>query len=198
MTLGKIVLLNGASSSGKSSLVAALQRTLAEPYLEGGIDKFIFMLPRRYLNRPLWDDVLGLAAEAGPLGHQLVGGMHRAIAALSRSGLNVVADHVLVEPAWVADCARVFDGLPAFLIGVRCPLELLIEREAARKDRTLGQAAAQFERVHRHGMYDMEVDTSEDSAEECAAHIQGYLASGAIPRALPTLAALERGTASAQ
>jgi chloramphenicol 3-O-phosphotransferase len=192
---GTILILNGASSAGKSSIVAALQRGLAAPYLEAGMDKFIFMLPRRYLNRPLWDGILGLAVEAGPFGHQLFTGMHQAIAALSRAGLNVVADHVLVEPAWVADCARLFGDLPAYLIGVRCPLQVLTAREASRKDRTLGQAAAQHEPVHRHGVYDMEVDTNESSADECAAQIISFLATGAEPMALRRLAALDYGRA---
>jgi chloramphenicol 3-O phosphotransferase len=186
---GTILILNGASSSGKSSLVAALQRILDEPFLEAGMDKFIFMLPKRYLDRPLWDDILGSAVEAGSFGHQLFAGMHRAIAVLSRCGLNVIADHVLVEPAWVEDCARVFAKLPAYLIGVRCPLEVLVAREAARKDRTLGQAAAQHDLVHRHGVYDLEVDSSLHTTEYLAAQIRRFLLSGDPPSAFQELAA---------
>ncbi len=143
MTPGMIIILNGASSSGKTSLVRALQKTLDGPYLDAGLDRFLWMLPGRYLDRPLWDDVLGLATEAGATGHRLVLGMHRAIAALARAGNCVIADHVLVESAWLADCAAVFVELPAWLVGVRCPLEVLVERERSRADRTLGQAAAQ-------------------------------------------------------
>lgn len=190
MTLapGTIILLNGASSSGKTTLVRALQQSLDEPYLDAGLDRFLWMLPKRYLDRPLWDDVLGLATEAGTTGHNLVLGMHRAIAALSRAGLNVVADHVLVEPVWVADCTAVLAGLPAWLIGVRCPLPVLVERERARGNRTLGQAAAQHERVHAHGTYGFEVDTSRLSPEACAAAILQKL-NELSPFALRSLAA---------
>lgn len=184
---GTLLVLNGASSAGKTSLLKALQLALAEPYLEAGIDKFIFMLPGRYLNRPLWDDILGLAVSAGAHGHQLFSGMHQAQAALVRAGNNVVADHVLVEPAWVAECAALFADLPAYLIGVRCPLEVLVAREVARADRTLGQAAAMFPLVHAHGVYDLEVDTHAHSTAECAAQIVAYLASGAPPRAFRQL-----------
>jgi chloramphenicol 3-O phosphotransferase len=186
---GTILSLNGASSAGKSSLLTALQLALREPYLEAGMDKFIFMLPARYLNRPLWDDILGLAVSAGAHGHQLFAGMHQAQAALARAGNNVLADHVLVEPAWVAECAALFADLPAYLIGVRCPLEVLEAREQARADRTLGQARAQFARVHAHGEYDLEVDTHTHSPAECAAQIVAYLASGAPPRAWRALRA---------
>lgn len=60
MTHGKIILLNGASSAGKTSIVQALQPILDEAYLEAGIDKFLFMLPTDYLmNAHLWHQVIG-------------------------------------------------------------------------------------------------------------------------------------------
>jgi len=180
---GTVVVLNGASSSGKTTLLQLLQERLEEPYLDAGIDKFIWMLPERWLERPLWDDVLGLATAAGAAGHRLFSGMHHAIAELSRAGNNVLADHVLVEPGWVAECAALFADLPAYLIGVRCPLEVLVERERSRRNRTLGQAAAQHPLVHAHGVYDFEVDTSSLNPQECAEQVAGFLASGDPPRA---------------
>lgn len=175
MTPGKIILLNGTSSSGKSSIVKALQDILEEPYLDVGLDRFIWSLPRRYLDRPLWDEVLGLASEAGPVGQRLVSGMHQSIAALAREGNHIIADHVLVERQWLAECARLLSDLPALFVGVRCPLDVLEQREAARRDRTLGQARAQFHLVHAHGVYDLEVDTSAASAEACALQIKQRL-----------------------
>jgi chloramphenicol 3-O phosphotransferase len=171
MTAGTIIILNGTSSSGKTSLLEALQEKLTEPYLNAGIDKFIWMLPERYLDRPLWDDVLGLATKVGETGQILFSGMHHAIAALSRTGNNVLADHVLVEPAWATECIELFADLPAYLIGLQCPLEILEAREKARKNRTLGQARAQFEIIHKYCSYDLEVDTSIDSPEVCAEKI---------------------------
>jgi chloramphenicol 3-O phosphotransferase len=175
MNNGKIIIINGTSSSGKTSLIHCLQNLLEEPYLEAGIDKFIFMLPERYLERPLWDDVLGLASRAGAAGHVLVKGMHQAIRALSLAGVNVIADHVLVEAAWAEECAMLFADLPAYLIGVQCPLEVLEARERSRKNRTLGQARLQFAIIHKYACYDLEVDTSVLSPLECARQIQSRL-----------------------
>lgn len=185
--LGTIIILNGTSSSGKTTLVKALQAALPEPYLDAGLDRFLWMLPMRYLDRPLWDDVLGLATQAGATGHQLVTGMHRAMAALSRAGLNVVADHVIVEPIWLADAADVLGDLPAYLVGVRCPLEVVEQREKERKDRTLGQARAQFAVMHTHGVYDVEVDTSAYSPADCAAQIVARIHDGRGPQAFKKL-----------
>jgi chloramphenicol 3-O phosphotransferase len=183
MTPGTVILINGTSSSGKTSIVRALQDLLAAPFLEAGIDKFIWMLPPRYLERPLWDDVLGLADHAGEAGHTLVAGMHQAIEGLSRTGNNVIADHVLVEPGWLGDIAYRLFKLPAYFIGVRCPLEVLENRERQRKNRTLGQARLQYDLVHIPGIYDLEVDTSRFTPEECAAQIKTLIDSGQSPYA---------------
>ncbi len=133
-----------------------------------GIDKFIWMLPSRYLDRPLWDEILGKAHRSGPLGLSLFSGMHHAIAAAAQRGNNILADHVFVEKAWVDECANLFAEMNAYLVGVKCPLEVAEQREADRKDRTLGQARLQYDVIHKFATYDLEVDTSLLSAEECA------------------------------
>lgn len=118
---GTIILVNGTSSSGKSSLLKALQTVLPEPFLDAGLDKFLWMLPLRYFAPPLWNDVLGEAVRAGSAGHRLMHGMHHAIAALARSGNNVVADHLLVEPGWLRECEALFKGLPVVFVGPPLP-----------------------------------------------------------------------------
>lgn len=183
MNPGTIIFLNGTSSSGKTTILKSLQQKLDSPFLELGLDKFIWMLPKRYFNQPLWDEVLGKANAAGQLGHQLVFAMHRSIHAAAKTGLNILADHVLVEPDWVRDCASLFHNLNAYLIGVHCDLAILEEREKARKDRTLGQARLQYEKVQTHGIYDLEVDSGKHTAEENVQQIIDFLKTGTPPRA---------------
>jgi len=103
------------------------------------------------------------------------------------AGINVIADHVLVEPDWLRDCAALLAPLPAYLIGLRCPLEVLEQRERQRRDRTLGQARAQHAIVHAHGVYDLELDTSLHTPEECAAQVEAFLRQGRPPQALRAL-----------
>lgn len=172
---GTVIVLNGASSAGKTSLLNAVQATLAEPFLEAGLDKFLWMLPSRYRRAPLWDDVLGQATRGGAVGDRLVRSMHCAIAALARSGSHVVADHVFVEPAWLLHCTEVLQGLPTLFVGVICPLSTLEERERTRTDRTLGQASLQYELVHRGARYDLVIDTSKLAPEEGATLIARHL-----------------------
>lgn len=186
MRFGHIILLNGTSSSGKSTLAKALQTVLPEPYLHIGIDTMVFALPKRYLYPPLWQEVFkytwpaegsdaSLVIEAAPLGHQLMSGLHHTVAALAQTGNNVIVDHVLLDPKWVQECATVLGSFPALFVGVYCPLTVVEERERDRKDRTLGQARAQFDKVHAHGIYDVTVDTSVAMAEECAAQIMARI-----------------------
>jgi chloramphenicol 3-O phosphotransferase len=169
--MSTVIFINGTSSSGKTSLLKALQKKLQEPYLDMGIDKFIWMLPSRYLDRPLWDEVLGKALHAGPVGLTLFSGMHHAIAAAASRGNNVITDHAFVEKAWVDECASLFAGMNAYLIGLYCPLEVLEQREKDRKDRTLGQAKLQFDVIHKYTKYDLELDTSKLTVEECADNV---------------------------
>ena len=175
---GQIIVLNGTSSSGKTSIVHALQDVLAEPYLDVGLDKFIWMLPKRYLVPPLWQEVLGLATEAGPVGQRLISGIHQAVATLSKAGNHVIVDHVLLERPWVTECAHLFSELPALFVGVHCPLHISEQREIARKDRTLGQARAQFPLVHAHTIYDLELNTAAYDAVACARRIKQHLEAG--------------------
>lgn len=184
MNSGKIIILNGTSSSGKSTLLKGLQNRLDKPFLEMGLDKFIWMLPRHYLEQPLWDEVLGKADSAGALGHQLVHVMHRCILEAAKAGINILADHVLVEFDWVQDCANLFHDLNAYLIGVKCDLEVLEKRERERKDRTWGQARLQYEKVHVHGLYDFDVDSGGNTPEENVQLIVDFLNKNIPPRAL--------------
>jgi chloramphenicol 3-O phosphotransferase len=183
---GRIILINGTSSSGKTTLVRSLQAALPDPWLEIGIDRFVFALPKRYLDQPLWSEVFRYVRrdgatdgpfriETGPLGERLVAGMHRTVAALAASGLDVIVDHVLLEPGWLDDCRRLWAAFDVLFVGVRCPLAVIVERERTRRDRTIGQAAAQFDVVHRAGGYDVEVDTSELTPEAAAERLLAAL-----------------------
>jgi len=97
MTAGTIIVLNGTASAGKSSIARAVQQVMAEPYLHLGADMLGAMCPPRYAGGtrvadgfawvPVPDtDPPQTALVAGPYGHRLVEGLHRAVAALSHAG----------------------------------------------------------------------------------------------------------------
>jgi chloramphenicol 3-O phosphotransferase len=186
-----IVLLNGTSSAGKTTLATALQRRLPDPLLAVGIDTVVFALPGRWLNPPGWHEVFrytgegdSLSITAGPLGDRLVAGLHRMVAGLADLGWDVVVDHVLLDPGWVRDAAAALAPYPLLSVGLHCPLDELIRREATRGDRTLGQARAHFATVHAHVGYDVEVDTSLADPDECATVVADAIAAHRGPSRL--------------
>lgn len=84
-------------------------------------------------------------------------------------------DHVLLDGASAADLRCTLAGLDVVLVGVRCPPEVLTRREAARGDRTIGQAVAQLPQVHVHGRYGVDVDTSVLSPQQAAGCVLDHL-----------------------
>jgi chloramphenicol 3-O phosphotransferase len=183
---GRIILINGTSSSGKTTLVRALQNALPELWLEMGIDRFAYALPGRVNGQPTWSLLFPYVRPDGTsdgpfliqttaLGNRFISAMHTSAAALADSGLNVIVDHVVLEPAWVEEMNRLWARFETLFVGVRCPLDVVVERERARTDRTIGQAEAQFDVVHRWMSYDVEVDTSVLTPDEATGRILAAL-----------------------
>lgn len=177
----KLILLNGTTSSGKSSIVKCLREKLSAPYLEMGLDKFLYMLPDQYLKQPLWGQVWGHSKCAGDIGNKLMSGMHQSWKTLIGSGNLVIADHVLIEKNWAQELAELFHDQQAYFIGVHCPLEVAEKREADRKDRTLGSAREQYSIVHQWAEYDLTLDSSITTPEQSAEMIVEFLKSPPPP-----------------
>ena len=178
----QLILLNGTSSAGKSSIVKCLREKLHAPYLEIGLDKYLYMLPDRYLKPPLWEQVWGHSKCAGDLGNKLISGMHHSWLAMINAGNFVIADHVLIEKKWVEEIAHLFHDQTAYFIGVLCPLDIVEKRELERQDRTLGSARTQFPLVHKYAQYDLTIDSSVMTPEQAAEKIIHFLALGAPPK----------------
>ncbi|WP_175779354.1 chloramphenicol phosphotransferase CPT family protein [Burkholderia anthina] len=169
---GPIIVVNGPSSSGKSTLSRCLRDELPEHHLHVEPDAFRNMEPDGY-----WDVDTGLAQVR-------VAALCRAInataATYSRHGQAVIVDHVLSDDAWHYMLEDLV-GFPVFIVGVFCSLEKLIERENMRGNRQIGLAASQFESIHAGRQYDHVVDTSSSSALACAQSIAEWLSSRPVP-----------------
>ena len=113
MTKGKLIVLNGGSSAGKTSLGSALQDALLpETYLLLGIDVFWMALPPKELDL---DRVAAdyyswhmethqhkkhFVIEPGPILDRVMHARYLATAAYLECGLNIIADEVLWKRAW--------------------------------------------------------------------------------------------------
>jgi len=171
MKKGLVIFLNGTSSSGKTTIAKALQDKLEEPFMYVSVDDFFHMYPEKYLNPTNQDEVIILSH----LIPTVVSGLHKCVASLAQSGNNVLVDHVLQENGWLKECVENWKDLDVLFVGVRCPLRIAEQREKERGDRNIGTAQYQFERVHSHGLYDLEVDTSVLDVNECVTRIMALI-----------------------
>jgi chloramphenicol 3-O-phosphotransferase/catechol 2,3-dioxygenase-like lactoylglutathione lyase family enzyme len=191
MGRAKVIVLNGTSSSGKSSIARELQTLLAEPYLHLGVDAFIDMLPARYFgDQPPADEGFRLVKRAdgtdihtGPIAQRLLRGMYDCFTALAAAGNHLIIDHVILDREGLADLVEAVADFEALFVGVRCPLEVLLQRESARPDRAPGMARAQYPVVHAHCIYDLEIDTSLQTPSAAAAQIKRRREDGPAPAA---------------
>lgn len=192
MAAGTIIYLNGTSSSGKTSITRALHEQLEQPYLHCPIDLFEMMISERQIERGVFPELNAIES-----------GFTACIAALASAGNNVIVDDVLCEPFGHPEgqtpmttrellhqrvsALHVFDIL---YVKVYCPLPTVEQREQARGNRTIGLASFQYHRMHHDTPYDVEVDTSLQTPDACAAQILTTLSQTQAPRAFQTMASL--------
>ena len=206
-TPGRIVILNGAPRAGKSSIVKVIQDTFEGVWMNLGVDVFARVVtPKRYqpgvgLRPGPGPGFGGDRPELEPLVPSFYAAMYESIAAHSWLGLNVVSEvghHGAIHRDVLGDCARRLSGLPVLFVGVRCPIEVIMKRRSesppgtyvvASPDEPLPTPVLLWqEEVHKPGIYDLEVDTSRLSAQDCADVIHQRLAEGRPGTAFERLA----------
>jgi chloramphenicol 3-O phosphotransferase len=204
---GRIVILNGPPRSGKSSIVEAIQASFEGTWMNLGVDVHV-----RHMTPPRYRPGIGLRPggerpDLEPLLPRLYAALYESVAAHSRLGLDVVVDighhdGYSVALGILPGCARRLAGLPVLFVGVRCPIETILERrrkgqpgrEGVYEVSGTGEAVPpeilRFqEAVHVPGIYDLELDTSELTPEQCAAAIAERLRAGVLaPSAFDRLA----------
>ena len=164
MDKGRIIFLNGVTSSGKTTIVEALQARKDVFFYVVANDLFQEMIGEEYLRENYWK-YLG----------EVIIMMYHTAKLFSDMGKNVIIDGILVEREGVEPhYARLLDILkdnPLDVVEVYCPLEICRERNIARGDRYESQSEEQAALMAKDIRYSMRVDTSVSSPEECADQI---------------------------
>ncbi len=180
----QVIVLNGGSSSGKSSIARALQEILPGIWLTFGVDTFIDALPGGG-DSPR----AGITYEQG--GTIAFSTEHRALerswytglSAMARAGAHLILDEVLLSGGAGQERMRsTFGEADLIWVGVRCDPVVAASREAQRLDRVEGMARQQALSVHAGVVYDVEVDTTYRSTDECARDLASQLSLDALPR----------------
>jgi chloramphenicol 3-O phosphotransferase len=173
VTPGRVIVLNGPSSAGKTTVAKAFQDIAGQSCLVLSIDQLFASVHRDRIHD--W-----------ALFESLTNALAASAFSFAASGLLVVVDTLFERP----DCRRIFvdasNGQPWLLVGLSCALEVLEEREKHRGDRPHGLARRQSGHVHDGCTYDLMLDTSEGTASGHAARLYAALSaatqSGAVER----------------
>jgi chloramphenicol 3-O phosphotransferase len=178
MTPHQLLILNGASSAGKTILCKKLQDVLKEPYIHLEEDCFVF---NTYHNRFLEGEL------APEIFKKTMVGYYRSLRAFLSAGHNVLADTGFYTPELLNQCIRELKDETVWLVGVYCSTEELERREKARGNRQIGLAREQQTTIHNSVIYDIEVDTSVLSIEACALTIKSKIKELESPKAMTSL-----------
>jgi chloramphenicol 3-O phosphotransferase len=182
----RVVILNGPSSSGKTTLATSFrnQRAAAgEFWFLTGIDDFLAKLPSEWFSvasesGPYAADGVrferterGLEVRVGRTGRDLIRAYQSGVTAAAVAGLNVIVDEVVIDKTSWDDWTTSLAGLGVVWVGVRCSLEVAEQRERSRPERFGGLTRAQHATVHRFARYDFEIDTTSRSEAQVLADL---------------------------
>ena len=197
--MSKIILLNGTSSSGKTSIARSIQYLSNEHWITFGIDTFYAMLPYVLPGRENESfDLVPGENERGPLmtinwkpafksaNSKFFGAMADFTHMLGSRGYNLIIDEVFINSNDSNKRLKSYvDKLvdhTVYFIGVKCDMAILQEREYLRQDRMIGMSNNQFDRVHTGTReYDLTVDTSNASVFDVAKEIITFIENNSKP-----------------
>lgn len=164
MTKGRILFLNGVTSSGKTSIVEALQERDDVFFHVVANDLFQEMVGDKYLRQDYWKYL-----------SEVIIMMYHAAKLFSDMGKNVLIDGILVEREQIhphyQQLLEIMKDSPLDIIEVYCPLEICRQRNIQRGDRYENQSEEQAILMAKDIRYSMKVDTSLFTPEECAEKI---------------------------
>lgn len=168
--MATVVVLNGTSSSGKTTVAKAFQERAPSLFLNVSIDSILYALPAR---------ALACIVEGKPIPgiefRELVASYYACVRTLADRGHDLVIDNAVTARYQAEHLFAALEGHRALFVAVTAPAEVLRERERLRGDRRLGLAADQLATIDTWLTYDLRVDTSVMSADEAAQQIAAVL-----------------------
>ena len=105
--------------------------------------------------------------------YDISGDMCDCASEMLKTAPGVIIDHVITSERIFTQLQEMLGQYPICCVQVTCPLEVLLAREFARKNRCIGSAEASYTYLFPREGYDLTVDTSVLTTEECAEKIYG-------------------------
>lgn len=165
---GKLILLNGPSSAGKTTLSLAIQEQAEVPFIHFSFDHL------RDSNALPMDKIRDGRIDWSKMRPAVFDGFHRCLPALAGAGNNLIVDHIIESADWLADLAALLSSFDVFFVAVHCPPAVLAHRERERGDRRPGEALADYETVHSFSDYDFAVDSTNTSTSNAQAILAAW------------------------
>lgn len=200
---GRIILLNGTSSAGKTTIARMIQQLRPDPIQHIALDQFRDGLPDRFRGLNSADgtpgarglnvvpvhtpEMSGTAIRFGDVGRRMLTGMRHAIAAFAKAGNDAVVDDMQLDPDFLPDYLTALSGISVIFAAIHCDLATLHQRETERPGRFPGTAALHFHSIHTGCIYDVEVDAATTSPRQCAEAILAAERNPPSPRAFDQL-----------
>jgi len=190
---GIIIVLNGPSCSGKTSIQKEFQRIMMpELWVKIGINNlFEQVMPDIIIdtisfwqssNSIRWieksEDAHGnplVTLHVGVEGEKVAYAMNSAIAGYAANGCNVIVDYVAYDKAWLADLEKKCASFKTYYVAVEIALDILEQREKMRGTFPVGYARSHYVGVYGDKKYDLVVKSGEDTVSEIAAQIRSYI-----------------------
>ena len=156
MPKGKIIYLEGVSSSGKTTLARTLQMRLPEPFFLLSGDMFWEMGPNNGIKPIIYENNVIFPKI------DLI--TRNTLKLFSDLGVDFIIDFVPVKGSFV----KILYESPVLYVNVFCPIEELRRRENERENRQIGLAESQLDEMFPQDKYDITVNTFTNTPEECA------------------------------
>ena len=160
MKKGIIVILNGVSSSGKSTLAKIIQDRSAFPFYRLDIDDFILMAPEQFNDYDNKDFSVQ---------YKFASKFFHVVKLYSDLGFDLIVPYMFFKNSEsLLEFKELLCGYPLLIVNICCPVGELQRRENVRGNRKIGSAAEQLKLLETEFADSIAVNNYEKTNENCA------------------------------
>jgi chloramphenicol 3-O phosphotransferase len=190
-----IILLNGTSSSGKTTIARIMQDKYEGILLLYGVDTMVQLPFPAKCDLPPYNEQgikvidTGTAGQpylklvVSPYMYPVYSTAVRFYKMLSEQGYDIIIDELLFDDNRIKPYFEILKGEKLYFIGIKPDKEVVIRREKERGDRMPGLAAGLYDEVYNPAFkYDIIIDSGNLIPDESADKILAYIKNNQNPQ----------------
>lgn len=160
MKKGKIIILNGVSSSGKTTLAKTIQDRSPIPLYKLDIDDFILMAPDKFNDYENGDFSVQ---------YKFASKFFHVVKLYSDLGFDLIVPYMFFKNSeTLQEFIELLSDYPVLVVNIACPVEELQRRETKRENRKIGSAEKQLKLLETNFEGSLSVDNFVSTNVECA------------------------------